>query len=52
VLAAGRSVRAFVGLPDGSSWLLEEAGGADALTARLLAAGADELLREAEAAAP
>jgi hydroxymethylbilane synthase len=51
VLAAGGSVRAFVGLPDGSSWLLEAAATADALTARLLAAGADELLREAEAAA-
>jgi hydroxymethylbilane synthase len=45
VLATRGSVRAFVGLPDGSEYLLEEAETAEALTSRLLAAGADELLR-------
>jgi hydroxymethylbilane synthase len=45
VLALSGRVRAFVGLPDGSEWLVEEAATGDELAARLLAAGADELLR-------
>ena len=51
VLAERGGVRAFVGLPDGSSWLLEEAATADGARGRLLAAGAADLLREAELAA-
>jgi hydroxymethylbilane synthase len=47
VLAARGVVRGFVGLPDGSSHLVDEAPTAAELTARLLAAGAAELLREA-----
>jgi hydroxymethylbilane synthase len=50
VLAVGGRVHGFVGLPDGSSWLLEEAASADELARRLLAAGAADLLREAERA--
>jgi hydroxymethylbilane synthase len=50
VLAVGGRVHGFVGLPDGSSWLLEEAESAEELTRRLLAAGAADLLREAERA--
>jgi hydroxymethylbilane synthase len=50
VLALGGRVRGFVGLPDGSSWISEEAGSAEALIERLLAAGAAELLREAVSA--
>ena len=53
------SLEAFVGLPDGSSWLRDtlagDAGAPAALGAevaeRMLSAGAAELLREAEAAA-
>jgi hydroxymethylbilane synthase len=45
VLALEGRVRAFVGLPDGTEWLVEEAATGDELAARLLAAGADELLR-------
>jgi hydroxymethylbilane synthase len=45
ILALEGRVRAFVGLPDGSEWLVEEAATGDELAARLLAAGADELLR-------
>jgi hydroxymethylbilane synthase len=45
VLALEGRVRAFVGLPDGSEWLVEEAATGDELAARLLAAGADEMLR-------
>jgi hydroxymethylbilane synthase len=48
VLADASGVRAFVGLPDGSRWLVEEAPTGDALARSLLAAGADALLREAE----
>ena len=52
-------VRAFAGLPDGSQWLIDEVPVADAepvraartLAQRMLAAGAAELLREAEAMA-
>jgi hydroxymethylbilane synthase len=50
VLALGGRVRGFVGLPDGSSWLVEEAPTGAELAAKLLAAGAAELLREAEPA--
>jgi hydroxymethylbilane synthase len=51
VLALEGRVRAFVGLPDGSEYVVEEAGTADELARRLLAAGAEELLRAAEGAA-
>jgi hydroxymethylbilane synthase len=50
VLAARGVVRGFVGLPDGSSHLLHEAPTASDLVSRLLAAGAADLLREAELA--
>lgn len=43
-------VRTFVGLPDGSAWLRDEAPAADAVQ-RLLSAGAADLLRRAEAMA-
>jgi hydroxymethylbilane synthase len=45
VLAAGGVVRGFVGLPDGSEWLVEEASSGEALAAALLRAGATEMLR-------
>jgi hydroxymethylbilane synthase len=45
VLALDGRVRAFVGLPDGSETIVEEASSAEELARRLLAAGADELLR-------
>ncbi|HEX6026417.1 MAG TPA: hydroxymethylbilane synthase [Solirubrobacter sp.] len=48
VLSLEGRVRAFVGLPDGSEYVVEEAPTAEALTRRLLAAGARELLRAAE----
>ncbi len=44
-------MRAFVGLPDGSEWLIDDAPDADALAQRMLAAGAAELLARAEAMA-
>jgi hydroxymethylbilane synthase len=44
-------LRGFAGLPDGSEWIVDEAADADALAARMLAAGAAELLARAEAAA-
>jgi hydroxymethylbilane synthase len=55
----GLRARAFAGLPDGSAWLLDELvadpGDAEAagreLAARMLAVGAAELLRDAEAMA-
>ena len=47
VLAFEGAVRAFVGLPDGSEHLLEQAPTAAELTSKLLAAGAAELLRAA-----
>ena len=50
VLATRGVVRGFVGLPDGSSHLLDEAPTASDLVSRLLAAGAADLLREAELA--
>ena len=58
--AAGGGVRGFAGLPDGSRWVLDELEDADgdpaatggaALAARLLAAGAADLLARAEAEA-
>jgi hydroxymethylbilane synthase len=45
VLALEGRARGFVGLPDGSEWVVEEAATAEGLARRLLAAGADELLR-------
>jgi hydroxymethylbilane synthase len=51
VHALDGSVRGFVGLPDGSAWLVDEAPSGAELARRLLAAGAADLLREAEAAA-
>ena len=57
--AAGGGVRGFAGLPDGSAWVLDEledadgdpAGTGETLAARLLAAGAADLLARAEAEA-
>jgi hydroxymethylbilane synthase len=63
VHAQGARIRGFAGLPDGSAWVvdevpLDEAGDAAALEAagrslarRMLAAGAGDLLRDAEAMA-
>jgi hydroxymethylbilane synthase len=44
--ADGRTVRGFVGRPDGSAWVLDEVEGYDgeALARRMLAAGAREIL--------
>lgn len=44
--ADGRTIRGFAGLPDGSTWILDEVDGSDgsALAERMLAAGAAELL--------
>ncbi len=44
-------LRGFVGLPDGSAWLIDDAPDADALAERMLAAGAADLLARAEAMA-
>jgi hydroxymethylbilane synthase len=54
VHADGVTIRGFAGLPDGSAWVLDEVDGSDAeagreLARRMLATGAEELLREAEA---
>ena len=59
VVADGLRVRGFAGLPDGSGWLVDEivwdggetaaAEGGVALARRMLAAGAGDLLRDAEA---
>jgi len=49
VLADGERVRGFAGLPDGSAWLADEAPSGEELARRMLAAGAADLLREAEA---
>jgi hydroxymethylbilane synthase len=49
--SAGIVMRAFVGLPDGSEWLIDEATDADVLAERLLSAGAADLLARAEAMA-
>jgi hydroxymethylbilane synthase len=45
VLSSGGVVRGFVGLPDGSEYLVEEAPTGEELASRLAAAGAHELLR-------
>jgi hydroxymethylbilane synthase len=47
------TIRGFVGLPDGSAWLADELAGADGeeLARRMLAAGAGDLLAQAEAMA-
>jgi hydroxymethylbilane synthase len=44
----GIVLRAFVGLPDGSEWLIDEAAGSELLAERLLSAGAGDLLARAE----
>ena len=44
----GSLIAAFVGLPDGSEWLIDEAGDADSLAERMLSAGAADLLARAE----
>jgi hydroxymethylbilane synthase len=51
--ASGGTIRGFVGLPDGSAWVVDELAGADgeALARRMLSAGAGELLAQAEALA-
>jgi hydroxymethylbilane synthase len=50
VLAVDGVVRGFAGLPDGSAWVLDEAPTGTELARRMLAAGAREILAEAEAA--
>jgi hydroxymethylbilane synthase len=47
------TIRGFVGLPDGSAWMADELAGADGeeLARRMIAAGAGELLAQAEAMA-
>ena len=44
-------IAGFVGLPDGSEWLIDAAPDPDALAERMLSAGAADLLARAEAAA-
>jgi hydroxymethylbilane synthase len=51
VLAVDGRVRGFAGLPDGSAWLADEASSGEELARRMLAVGAADLLREAEALA-
>jgi hydroxymethylbilane synthase len=53
VHAAGGTLRAFAGLPDGSEWLIDEVSDRDPahLADRLLSAGAADLLARAEAMA-
>ena len=51
VQSEGAALRAFVGLPDGSEWLVDEAPDPDLLAGRLLSAGAGDLLARAEALA-
>jgi hydroxymethylbilane synthase len=51
VLAEDGVVRGFVGLPDGSAWLVDEASSGEELARRMLSAGAAELLAQAEALA-
>jgi hydroxymethylbilane synthase len=54
--ATSVTVRAFAGLPDGSQWLVDEVAvehedvvaAADELARRMLAAGVEELLHDAE----
>jgi hydroxymethylbilane synthase len=47
------AIRGFVGLPDGSAWMADEVAGEDGeeLARRMLAAGAGDLLAQAEAMA-
>jgi hydroxymethylbilane synthase len=47
VHSRGGVLKAFVGLPDGSEWLVDEADSADALAERMLSAGAADLLERA-----
>jgi hydroxymethylbilane synthase len=55
--ASGVTIRAFAGLPDGSEWIVDEvpfedgAAAGEELARRMLAAGARDLLRAAEAMA-
>jgi hypothetical protein len=51
--ADGVTIRAFAGLPDGSEWIVDEVemDAAPELARRMLAAGAGDLLRTAEAMA-
>ncbi len=49
VLSLEGRMRAFVGMPDGSEWIVEEADSAQERTRRLRAAGAVELLRAVSA---
>ena len=55
VHADGVTIRGFAGLPDGSEWLVDEVpmdgDAAPELARRMLAAGAADLLRAAEAMA-
>jgi hydroxymethylbilane synthase len=44
----GSLMKGFAGLPDGSEWLVDEAGDADSLAERMLSAGAADLLGRAE----
>jgi hydroxymethylbilane synthase len=44
----GTLMKGFVGLPDGSEWLIDEAADAEALADRMLSAGAADLLARAE----
>jgi hydroxymethylbilane synthase len=48
VLALDGRLRGFAGLPDGSAWILDEAPSGEELARRMLAAGAGDLLRDAE----
>jgi hydroxymethylbilane synthase len=43
----GALIKGFVGLPDGSEWLVDEAGSAGELADRMLSAGAADLLERA-----
>jgi hydroxymethylbilane synthase len=47
VLALDGRVHGFVGLPDGSAWMLDEAASGAELAERMLSAGAADLLRDA-----
>jgi hydroxymethylbilane synthase len=51
--ASDGTIRGFVGLPDGSAWVADEVAGEDGeeLARRMLAAGAGDLLAQAEAMA-
>jgi hydroxymethylbilane synthase len=51
--ASDGTIRGFVGLPDGSAWVADEVAGKDGeeLARRMLAAGAGDLLAQAEAMA-